>query len=163
MGVNKKGKIALISQSAQETMEVARKLARKLTQGDIVALSGELGSGKTCFTAGLARGLGVSKDYQITSPTFTLINEYPGRCKLYHFDVYRLNCYSEFDDLGYEEYFNAPGIVVVEWAEKVQNIIPSTAFFIKIKYIDDHRRDIEIQGMKDRLRDLAKDLNTEVT
>jgi len=72
--------------------------------------------------------LGVSDQYRITSPTFTLINEYPARCKLYHFDVYRLNSYSEFEDLGYEEYFCANGVVVIEWAEKIIQILPDDAF-----------------------------------
>ncbi|MFZ2397359.1 MAG: tRNA (adenosine(37)-N6)-threonylcarbamoyltransferase complex ATPase subunit type 1 TsaE, partial [Smithella sp.] len=80
----KNTKIEIISESARQTEEIACFIGRELREGDVLALSGELGSGKTCFTGGLARGLGVSDKYQITSPTFTLINEYPARCKLYH-------------------------------------------------------------------------------
>jgi tRNA threonylcarbamoyladenosine biosynthesis protein TsaE len=147
-------KIEIISESAEQTREIARFIGEKLREGDVLALSGELGSGKTCFTGGLARGLGVDEKYQITSPTFTLINEYPGRCKLYHFDVYRLNSYTEFEDLGYEEYFCGDGIVVIEWAEKIVQILPVDTFFISFEYLDENRRRIIIKGQKNRLKEL---------
>ncbi len=152
----KNTKIEIISESAAQTEELASFIGKTLREGDVLALSGELGSGKTCFASGLARGLGVSDQYRITSPTFTLINEYPARCKLYHFDVYRLNSYSEFEDLGYEEYFCANGVVVIEWAEKIIQILPDDAFFISFEYIDENRRKIIIQGLKDRLKELAR-------
>ena len=101
----KKALVEIESESAEQTFAIGFAIGEKAEEGDVFALSGELGSGKTCFTGGLARGLGVEENYQITSPTFTLINEYPGRCRLYHFDVYRLNQLSELDDLGYDEYF----------------------------------------------------------
>jgi tRNA threonylcarbamoyladenosine biosynthesis protein TsaE len=110
----------------------------------------------------LARGLGVDEKYQITSPTFTLINEYPGRFKLYHFDVYRLNSYSEFEDLGYEEYFNGKGIVVIEWAEKIVQVLPANTFFIQFEYLDENKRKIVINGQDKRLKELAKDTKMEV-
>ncbi|GAB6267974.1 MAG: tRNA (adenosine(37)-N6)-threonylcarbamoyltransferase complex ATPase subunit type 1 TsaE [Smithella sp.] len=152
----KNTKIEIISESARQTEEIACFIGRELREGDVLALSGELGSGKTCFTGGLARGLGVSDKYQITSPTFTLINEYPARCKLYHFDVYRLNSYSEFEDLGYEEYFCGKGIVVIEWAEKIIQILPADAFFISFEYIDENKRKIVIKGLKDRLKEWVR-------
>jgi tRNA threonylcarbamoyladenosine biosynthesis protein TsaE len=148
-------KIEIISSSVQQTMDLARLIGVMLGDGDILALSGELGSGKTCFTGGLARGLGVSESYQITSPTFTLINEYPGRCKLYHFDIYRLRGYSELEDLGYEEYFSGKGVVVIEWAEKIAQILPEGTIFINFQYIDENRRKIVIKGVKSRLKKLA--------
>jgi tRNA threonylcarbamoyladenosine biosynthesis protein TsaE len=157
-----KANIDIISNSAKETMEIARLLGGKLKQGDILALSGELGSGKTCFTGGIARGLGVSESYQINSPTFTLINEYPGRHRLYHFDVYRLNGYAEFEDLGYEEYFSGEGVVVIEWAEKVAQVLPRNTFFVNFEYVDENIRKIKIKGLKSRLKELAIDLETEV-
>jgi|NGEPerStandDraft_6_1074524.scaffolds.fasta_scaffold09220_4 tRNA threonylcarbamoyladenosine biosynthesis protein TsaE len=159
----KNTKIEIISVSADQTWEIAHFIGGKLRKGDVLALSGELGSGKTCFTGGLARGLGVDEKYQITSPTFTLINEYPARFnKLYHFDVYRLNSYSEFEDLGYEEYFCSDGIVVIEWAEKIVQILPADTFFINFKYIDENRRKIIIKGSKSRLKELATDTKMEV-
>ena len=159
----KNTKIEIISVSAEQTWEIARLIGGKLREGDVLALSGELGSGKTCFAGGLARGLGVSEKYQITSPTFTLINEYPARCKLYHFDVYRLNGYSEFEDLGYEEYFCSDGIVVIEWAEKIVKILPADTFFISFEYLDENRRKIIIKGLKSRLKELAIDTKMEVS
>ena len=159
--IQKEAKIEIISASAQKTWEMARSVGERLKPGDVLALSGELGSGKTCFTGGLARGLGVDDKYQITSPTFTLINEYPARCKLYHFDVYRLNNYSEFEDLGYEEYFSNGGIVVIEWAEKIAQILPPETIFIQFEYIDENQRKIIVKGPQNRLQDLLKDIRTE--
>ena len=159
----KNTKIEIISESAEQTWEIARFIGGKLRKGDVLALSGELGSGKTCFTGGLARGLGVDEKYQITSPTFTLINEYPARCKLYHFDVYRLNGYSEFEDLGYEEYFCGDGIVVIEWAEKIAQIRPADTFFISFKYLDENKRRIVIKGQEKRMKELAIDTKMEVS
>ncbi|MGP8154871.1 MAG: tRNA (adenosine(37)-N6)-threonylcarbamoyltransferase complex ATPase subunit type 1 TsaE [Smithella sp.] len=158
----KKTKIEIISVSAKQTWRVARFIGEKLREGDVLALSGELGSGKTCFTGGLARGLGVDEKYQITSPTFTLINEYPARYKLYHFDVYRLKDYSEFEDLGYEEYFCAKGIVVIEWAEKIAQLLPEDILFINFEYLDENKRRIIIKGPKNRLQEITKDIKMEV-
>lgn len=153
--------VEIISVSSHKTWEMARSIGEKLKPGDVLALSGELGSGKTCFTGGLARGLGVDNKYQITSPTFTLINEYPARHKLFHFDVYRLNGYSEFEALGYEEYFSNDGIVVIEWAEKIAQILPPDVIFIQFEYIDENRRKIIVKGPENRLQDLLKDIRTE--
>ena len=155
-------KIKIISNSAEQTFEIARHIGEKAKDGDLFALSGELGSGKTCFTKGLALGLGVSAEYQITSPTFTLINEYPARCKLYHFDVYRLNGYSEFEDLGYEEYFAGDGVVVIEWAEKIAKLIPRDGIFINFEYVDENSRKMIIRGLKSRLNELVIDKKMEV-
>jgi tRNA threonylcarbamoyladenosine biosynthesis protein TsaE len=152
-------KIQLITGSTKETFAFARTIGEKLREGDILALSGELGSGKTCFTGGIARGLGVDENYQITSPTFTLINEYPAKCNLYHFDVYRLNDCSDLDDLGYEEYFSKKGVMVIEWAEKIIKVIPPTAIFINFEYIDENKRKITIDGLPCRLKELLTDIN----
>jgi tRNA threonylcarbamoyladenosine biosynthesis protein TsaE len=152
----KTAKIELISNSAAQTVEIARIIGEKLKDGDL------LGSGKTCFTKGLALGLGVSAEYQITSPTFTLINEYPARCKLYHFDVYRLNSYSELEDLGYDEYLSGDGVVVIEWAEKIAKLIPRDSVFINFEYVDENSRKMIIRGLKKRLSELAIDQKMEV-
>lgn len=156
--MNKNKSIQITTNSAEETFILAGKIGRKLRGGDILALSGELGSGKTCFTGGLASGLGVDSRYKVTSPTFTLINEYPAQIKLYHFDVYRLNNYSDLDDIGYEEYFSGKGVVVIEWAEKVAEIIPESAIFIHFEYIDENRRKITIKGLQDKLEEVCTDI-----
>lgn len=155
-------KVDIISVSAQQTMGIARSIGEKLRDGDVLALSGELGSGKTCFTAGLATGLGISDKYQITSPTFTIINEYPGRLKLCHIDVYRLNSSYEFEDLGYEEYFCGGGVVVIEWAEKIAQLLPDDGIQIHFEYLDENKRKIIVKGPEKRLRELTVDTKMEV-
>ncbi len=156
--MEQKKSIQITTCNAEETFEFARKIGEKLREGDILALSGELGSGKTCFTGGIARGLGVDESYQITSPTFTLINEYPARIRLFHFDVYRLNEYSELDDLGYDEFISGKGVVVIEWAEKIAEIIPDTAIFINFEYVDDNKRKITIKGSYNKIKEIFADL-----
>ena len=160
-----KEKTALVeieSESTEQTFAIGFAVGGRAGEGDIFALSGELGAGKTCFTGGLARGLGVDEHYTITSPTFTLINEYPGRCRLYHFDVYRLNKIGELDDLGYDEYVSGSGVVAIEWAEKITGALPPDTVTIHFKYVDENRRIITISGPQKRVRDLVKDINREV-
>ncbi|KAF0154397.1 MAG: ATP-binding protein [Syntrophaceae bacterium] len=156
-----KEKMALVeieSESAEQTFAIGFAVGEKAGEGDIFALSGELGAGKTCFTGGLARGLGVGESYTITSPTFTLINEYPGRYRFYHFDVYRLNRIGELDDLGYDEYVSGKGVVAIEWAEKIANALPPDVISIKFMYVDENKRIISISGPQKRVRDLLKDI-----
>ncbi|PKN06571.1 MAG: tRNA (adenosine(37)-N6)-threonylcarbamoyltransferase complex ATPase subunit type 1 TsaE [Deltaproteobacteria bacterium HGW-Deltaproteobacteria-7] len=154
--------VEIESESSRQTYAIGFAVGAKAGEGDIFALSGELGAGKTCFTGGLARGLGVSEDYTITSPTFTLINEYPGRCRLYHFDVYRLNQIGELDDLGYDEYVSGKGVVAIEWAEKIADALPTGAIVINFTYIDENKRVISISGPQKRVREIVKDIKTEV-
>lgn len=108
--------------STQDTREVGKILGTILAAGDIIALFGDLGTGKTVFTQGLAQGMEV--DQYVTSPTFVLINEYQGRLPLYHFDVYRLEDPEEILELGFEEYFYGEGVSVIEWAEKIVDYLP---------------------------------------
>jgi tRNA threonylcarbamoyladenosine biosynthesis protein TsaE len=122
--------LRFITESAEETSNIGEQLGRLLIKGNIICLSGDLGAGKTAFTKGIAKGLGV-EDY-VTSPTYTIINEYQGRLPLYHFDVYRLNDVEEMYELGYEEYFFGDGIVVLEWADIVRDIIPGDRLWITI-------------------------------
>ena len=150
------------SKSAEQTFDIGFAVGQKAGEGDVFALSGELGAGKTCFTAGLARGLDVSEDYTITSPTFTLINEYPGRCRLYHFDVYRLNRVDELDDLGYEEYVSGKGVVAIEWAEKITSALPPDTVMINFKYADENRRIISFSGPQKKVWNLVRDIKREV-
>ena len=140
--------LILTSNDPDKTFRMGRIIGETLGEGAIVALIGELGAGKTTLTQGIARGLGVGEDYQITSPTFTLINEYPGRLKLVHLDVYRLSGSADLPDLGYEEYFFGKGVTVIEWAEKIQDVIPDGSLFITMTYLDQTRRRIEIAGSR---------------
>lgn len=117
----------------KDTREFGEQLAHDFKEGDVLALMGDLGTGKTTLTKYIARELGIMD--AITSPTFTIINEYyGGRLPLYHFDVYRLNGIDEMLDLGYEEYFFGEGICIVEWAEKIEKLLPENTKTIKIDY-----------------------------
>ena len=110
----------MITNSAKETMLIGEKLARKLKPGDMIALSGDLGSGKTTFTKGIGKGLGVKDSKRINSPTFVLIREYSGKVPLYHLDLYRLDDLEGIENLAIEEYIYGNGVTVIEWAEKIK-------------------------------------------
>lgn len=155
-------KAEIISVSDRQTREIARSIGEKLQKGDVLALSGELGSGKTCFAGGLARGLGVDEKYQITSPTFTLVNEYPARHRLYHLDVYRIKDYAEFENLGYEETIGSDGVVVIEWAEKIAEKLPVHTVLIHFEYVDENKRKIIIRGPENKIKELVRDTKMEV-
>ena len=134
--------------SPSETEKIGFEMGKNASAGDIYCLSGVLGVGKTVFTRGFAKGLGVEDEY-ITSPTFTIINEYEGRLNLYHFDVYRIGSIEEMDDTGYEDYFFGNGVCLVEWAELVKEIIPENAKWITVEKDlskgDDYRK-ITVRG-----------------
>lgn len=116
-------RLILYSFSSQETQSIGEKIGRCLVSGQVMALCGDLGAGKTCLVQGIARGLQVLDRY-IPSPTFTIMNEYQGRLPLYHFDVYRLVGPEEMEALGYEEFFYGEGVTVIEWAEKIAPLLP---------------------------------------
>jgi len=115
----------------RETAELGRKLGGILKPGDIVCLNGDLGAGKTAFTKGIAEALGV--EGYITSPTFTIVNEYHGFKPLYHFDVYRIADPEEMYEIGFEEYLNGDGIVVIEWSDLISEIIPPRHVRVEIR------------------------------
>ena len=130
----------VITSSSEETKAFGKKLAACLKPGSILALSGELGAGKTTLVQGIAQGLGVT-DY-VASPSFTLINEYHGKLPLFHIDLYRLENLAEIDDLGLEEYFDRPGTITIEWAEKMKKLLPDQTKWIKIEVKDENTRHI---------------------
>lgn len=115
-------KLDIKTSSPEQTKLLGEKLAALLRAGDLICLNGDLGAGKTAFSQGVAKGLGIGST--VTSPTFTLINEYEGRLPLYHFDVYRLSGPEDMEDLGYEDYFYGQGVCLVEWADKVKEVLP---------------------------------------
>ena len=122
-----------VIQNELDTRKFGIELAKKLKPGDIIALIGDLGTGKTTLTKSIAEGLGITK--MITSPTFTIVQEYPeGRLPLYHFDVYRISDPEEMYELGYEEYFFGQGICVIEWADLIVELIPENSIIIRIEY-----------------------------
>ena len=120
-----------ISKSYIETKDIAIKLASFLSAGDVICLFGDLGAGKTVFASGIAEGIHI--DDSITSPTFTILNEYTGKIPFYHFDVYRLTS-PEFLDMGGDEYLYGDGIVLIEWSENILDVLPSERLEIYINY-----------------------------
>ncbi len=131
--------------SLEETEKFGKKLGSLLESGDILCLNGDLGAGKTTLTKSI--GLGLEVDDYITSPTFSLVNIYSGRLEVYHFDVYRLESIDEVYDLGFEEYFYGQGVSIIEWAEKIESILPKERVDLNISYGEDGTsRLIEIKG-----------------
>ena len=120
------------STSSHMTFEFAKKIGENLKSGDVLCLDGDLGVGKTVFTKGVAAGLGIKDD--VSSPTFTLIQEYyGGRLPLYHFDVYRIDGPWDMDDLGYEEYFYGEGVCLVEWGSMIKELFPENTIYVRIE------------------------------
>lgn len=134
------------SNSTKETENIAKAFAKTLKIGDVVCINGDLGSGKTAFTAGIAKGIGVLD--VVSSPTFTIVNCYSGDMPLYHFDVYRILDSSEMYDIGFDEYISGDGITVIEWADIIADILPEERYDITItKNLDIHDdfREIKIE------------------
>ncbi len=126
--------------SPRETQQLASRLVPFLSAGDVISLTGDLGAGKTCFTQGLARALGIRG--RITSPTFSLIKEYRGKLPLYHFDIFRIESVKEMFELGYEDYFFGEGVTVIEWGDKVASLLPQEYVEIEFRRLEknNHRK-----------------------
>ena len=139
------------STSSQMTFEFAKKIGENLKRGDVLCLDGDLGVGKTVFTKGVAAGLGIKDD--VSSPTFTLIQEYyGGRLPLYHFDVYRIDGPWDMDDLGYDEYFYGEGVCLVEWGHLIAELLPQETIMITIEKVLDKGfdyRKITVRGLNE--------------
>ncbi|MCD8050949.1 MAG: tRNA (adenosine(37)-N6)-threonylcarbamoyltransferase complex ATPase subunit type 1 TsaE [Clostridiales bacterium] len=136
--------------SAPETEALGAKLAQKLRPGDIIAYTGDLGAGKTAFTRGLALGLGITE--RVTSPTFTIVNEYEGgRLPLFHFDLYRLGSSEELYDIGWEDYLARDGVCAVEWSEVAADVLESGVIRVDLRRGEsDDQRVITIEGVEER-------------
>ncbi len=126
----------------QETEQIGYQLAKKMKGGETVALSGDLGAGKTVFTKGIAKGLNICSP--ILSPTFNIVREYQGRLKLYHFDFYRLTEVEELHEIGFEEYFQKDSVVVIEWAELFEQVLPKETISVQICYTEENEKERKI-------------------
>ena len=134
-----------LSHSPEETEHIGEMLGRRLRPGTVVAYRGRLGMGKTAFTRGLARGLGCAG--RVTSPTFTIVNEYDGATPLFHFDMYRLGSSDELFDIGWEDYLTRGGVCAVEWSERVDDAMPADTLWVDIaRGTDESDRIITITG-----------------
>ena len=141
----------------KDTEDFGIKLGKLLKPMDIVCLNGDLGAGKTTLTKSIGIGLGVEE--YITSPSFTLINQYKGRVIVYHFDVYRLDEVDELYDLGFDEYFYGDGVCIIEWADKIEKFIPEERIAIDIEKTSHHdERILHISGYGSRYKEIVKEL-----
>lgn len=133
------------TKSEEETIKLGEKIGVKLKRGDIVSLVGDLGAGKTYLTKGIVKSLNVKTGAK--SPTFVIINEYKGDLPVYHFDCYRIKGKDELERLGYEEYFYGNGVTVIEWADKVAELIPKNAVRIEIGITGKNERKFKIENL----------------
>ena len=130
------------SRSPEETLALGRRLGGSLRPGDVVALYGDLGAGKTQFVKGVCAAWGIDEG-AVSSPTFTLVQEYAGsEFPLYHFDAYRIKQPSEYFELGYEDYFFGGGVCLVEWPERVESLLPAETIRVRIDHVGEHTRRI---------------------
>jgi len=139
--------IDIVSNSPEETIMLGKRIAGFLAAGSVVALEGCLGSGKTCLTKGIALGLGITEN--ITSPTYTIINEYQNGSSptLLHIDAYRLNCDKDFEDIGGDQTINSGGISIIEWSERIPESIPENSIKIRMEITSSLSRAIKINGL----------------
>jgi len=141
--------LTVYTESEEETLNLGIKIGENIFYPSLIALIGELGSGKTTLVRGIARGMGIKA--KVKSPSFIIINEYPGVIPLYHFDLYRLNDPQEINSLGYEEYFyKKGGVVVIEWADKILEFLPSDYLEIRLKVEDLERRKLILLSRGDK-------------
>lgn len=152
-------KVVVLTQSVTETLQLGKRMGRLLRSGEVVALTGELGSGKTHFIKGLAAGIGVERPDYITSPSFTLIHEYIGRIPFYHIDLFRLAAEEEAEELGLEDYLGRKGVTAVEWADRIPTLLPKELLWINLRYLGPSIRSIQIVGEGPRYEALLKEFS----
>ncbi len=147
--------IKIYLENEEKTREIGHKLGQLLTPKSVICLIGDLGAGKTTMTQSLAKSLEVD-DY-ITSPTFTIVNEYEGRMPLYHFDVYRIGSSDEMYDIGFDEYINGDGVCIIEWANLIEDILPEEYLYIEMNYKETGREMI-LTPKGEKYEELVKEL-----
>ena len=154
--------LVLESKSPEQTLYWGELLGMFLKEGDVIALIGELGTGKTTLTQGIAYGLRVGKECYVTSPTFTIINEYKGRVPVYHLDFYRIESPSEIKNLGLEEYLFGEGVAIIEWAEKIEEFLPREYLMIVLEYVKYSVRKMSLKGIGRRYGEMAKKVEMKI-
>ena len=152
---------SVVTTSPEQTWHVGRMLGARLAAGDTVCLYGDLGAGKTSFSYGIALGLEVKEKY-ITSPTFTLVNEYQGRVPFYHMDLYRLNDPGELESIGFGKYIDSDGVTVIEWAERAENELPTECLSVYLSSVNQNSREIGFLVEGERYENLLVDLQADL-
>ena len=153
--------LTFTTHSPKETQELGFQIGKLLKEGSIVALIGDLGTGKTCLTQGIARGIGINANQVVNSPSYILINEYTGSCPIYHIDLYRIRGSAELEDLGLEEYIYGRGICVIEWADRLLESLPESYLKIVLSHEkSESTRTIEIISVGTEYTKLIKELNS---
>ena len=140
-------RLTLATRGPEETLEVGRCLGRLLVSGDLVALVGDLGAGKTCLVQGIAGGLDVPESSYVRSPTFVILNVHSGRCELNHLDLYRIHSPAELEDLGYREIFYGEGVTVIEWADRIEGLLPEVHLRVSLDFRSEEERVITLEGI----------------
>jgi tRNA threonylcarbamoyladenosine biosynthesis protein TsaE len=148
----------IASRSREETLRIGEALGARLRPGDVLALEGPLGAGKTTLVQGIARGLGVPPEIPVTSPTFTLVGEYPGRVPLRHADFYRVESAERLADAGFDDLLDGDGVLVVEWPERFPRALPRERLWIRLEIRGESERLLRLEGSGERARALAGEL-----
>lgn len=149
----------ITTHSEKETIDLGSSLAKHLEKGDFVALKGDLGAGKTVFVKGLAKGLDIEDYLYVNSPSFVVLKEYHGSKDLYHFDIYRLSEKSFEETLDYEKYFYGEGVTVVEWADKIPDVLPEEHIEVAIEYgKDETERNFKFTPSGEKFKKVIKSL-----
>jgi len=152
--------LTIITESDLDTIRVGQEIGRLLLEGDVVGLVGELGTGKTWLTKGIALGLGVNPKTIVTSPSFILVNEYQARVALFHMDAYRLESLDEALSAGIEENIHSGAVIVLEWADRWPEILPEHTLMVELFILDDHRRTITLSGRHARSIHILDELSS---
>jgi tRNA threonylcarbamoyladenosine biosynthesis protein TsaE len=152
----------LFSHSEQWTEEFGRIVGSVLQPGDFLALYGDLGGGKTCFTRGVVAALAPESAHLVASPTYAIMNQYPGRVPVYHFDFYRLASYDDIAELGFDDYFQGDGVCIAEWSERLGDSLPPDHLSITFEYVGDTSRKISIAGQGANFRSLLSKISTKL-
>ncbi|HBA72870.1 MAG: tRNA (adenosine(37)-N6)-threonylcarbamoyltransferase complex ATPase subunit type 1 TsaE [Geobacteraceae bacterium GWC2_55_20] len=151
----------IVSCSPLETERLGYRLGLILKPGSFLALRGGLGGGKTCFTRGVVSAVSPVSAHMVASPTFAIMNSYPGQVPVHHFDFYRLSGDDDIVELGFEEYFHGKGVCVVEWSERLNNLLPADHLVVEFDYLEDDRRLITITANGPVSADILEQLSVE--
>jgi len=145
--------IAITSKSTEETMELGRRIGSRLKGGEVFAICGPLGSGKTHLIKGIAAGAGAQDRENVTSPTFVIVNEYRGRFDIYHIDAYRIESPAEFEMLGFDDFCYPQSVVLIEWADKIEPVLRDINYIrIDLAHVDERTRTVHLRNVPDHLK-----------